>query len=478
MKKLFLCILGALLIFLPACERKNKGGEDATAPVKVEKKKLVIYNLFDPEDVFRGQIQAFESDFKGVDIEYKKFHNVEEYQKLILNELAEGRGPDIFAIRNDWLPNYQQKLTPAPISLYVPEKFSETFLAVASDDLIAPDEEEVDRIWGVPLYIDTLAIYYNKQLFRDNLPSTNKPGTTWTDIKEQVFGLTKANNSLERFAVSGMAMGYAANIGHFADILALLLIQEEAELFDDAQKKAVFAKSQGVNPGTGKAFFPAVEALKLHTSFALPSSRHTSWNLPITGLYPEQKEVGAFARGKVAMVFGFSSLYDEIKIAIDGFAKSNEKSIQMTDVGVAPAPQFAGSSDAGKQDALAKYYPFVVSRTTEHPDIAWALLEFLSHPDSLQVYHEKTNKPTSRLDMIEEQSQEEIFGVFARQASYAKSLQTLDPEAFYGIFATINDDIVKNRISVDQGVQKAEKQMTCILRKRITPEFDEDCFAL
>ena len=182
MKKFLICVLGLTLIFLPGCKKKDPDQIEDDTPVRVEKKKLIFYNLFDPEDALRGQIQAFESNNKDVDVIYKKFHNVDEYEAVILNELAEGRGPDIFAIRNDWLPKYQRKLIPAPAEIYVPQKFTDTFFGVATDDLVAVDDEGIEQVWGVPLYIDTLALYYNKQLFRDNLPSTNKPGETWTDI--------------------------------------------------------------------------------------------------------------------------------------------------------------------------------------------------------------------------------------------------------------------------------------------------------
>ena len=104
-----------LLLVLSGCSKKN---QDAGAvPIEAEKtakKQIVFYNLFDPEDAVRGQIQAFQSAHKDISIIYKKFQDVEEYEQAVINELAEGRGPDIFAIRNDWLPNYQRKLAPAP----------------------------------------------------------------------------------------------------------------------------------------------------------------------------------------------------------------------------------------------------------------------------------------------------------------------------------------------------------------------------
>ncbi|MBI5414047.1 extracellular solute-binding protein [Candidatus Peregrinibacteria bacterium] len=479
MKRILPILLLILILAFSGCtKREDPGAPDPKAgTTQTEKKTLVFYNLFDPEDAFRGQIQAYESEHRDIDITYKKFQNVEEYENLVLNELAEGRGPDIFAIRNDSVQSYLKKILPSPKDTFIPETFAETFLGVANDDLVLPDADGFDQVWGVSLFIDTLAIYYNKELFRDNLPSTNKPAETWKDLEEQAFALSKADTSIERFSLSGIALGQAVNISHFPDILSLLLLEEGAELFEPLGAKAQFSRAQGVSPGTGNPFFPVKEAVKLYTSFALPSSQHASWNLNITSLYPEQKEIGVFARGKTAMIFGFSNMYNEIKIAIDGLARANEQTIQMENVGVAPSPQFSTSTENGKNDAFAKYYPFVVSRTSENSEVAWDFLKFLSTRESLVEYHKKTNKPTSRQDMIEEQSTEKFWGTFARQAPYAKSLLTRQPKAFFEIFGKVVDEIVKNKTSVDAGIQTAEKQMNCILKKMEKPESEENCFA-
>ncbi len=480
MKK-FISFLLLLTLILPSgCKRRDTDPVDpGSGPdSKTEKTVIVVYNLFDNEDAFRGQIQAYESEHSNVDIVYKKFHDPAEYRLLLLNELAEGRGPDIFAIRNDWLPSFQKKLTPAPATIFVPETYYETFFGVATDDLVSPDEDGFEQVWGVPLFIDTLAIYYNKQLFRDNLPSTNKPGGTWQEIAEQAFALTKTDNSVERFSLSGIALGHAVNISYFEDIFSLLLIQLNATLFDEGENRTVFGQSQGVSEGDGRPYFPVKEALKLYTSYANPTSQNSSWNLKITGFYPDMKEVGVFARGKTAMIFGFSTTYGDIQVAIESLSKSGEKTILLEDIGTAPAPQFSGTEEEGRHDAFAKYYPFVVSRNSANGDAAWEFLQYLSSADSLQVYHEKTKKPSSRQDMIEEQSTEKIYGVFAMQAPYSKSLRTIDPYSFFLIFGSLIDDIVKSKISVDEAVLKADREMKCILEKRNDPTIDEDCFSL
>ncbi len=480
MKVIKKTIVFALLISISfgfsGCRKKNQGNTSTgTTTNSVEKKEIVIWNLFDNSDSLRGQIQSFESSHPGVDITYKKFVNIEEYWSTILNELAEGEGPDIFAVNNNWLRKHYKKFYPLPLEGIEipmnPEIFRQTFFNVAGEDLIIENQ-----VMGIPLSIDTLALYYNKELFGDSIINSDEPARTWEELKEQVITLTKRDNSPERFGVSAISMGRADNILRANDILYLLMVQHETKFYDDSGLKTIFANKQGIAEGTGKAYYPGVEALDFYTSFGLPSYRNYTWNEFITGRAPDEKEINPFVRGKTAMIFGYSFLYDQLKGAIQGQIKTGGKPIALEDIGIAPAPQLYKYEETGKQDAYANYFPLVVSRNTAHPTEAWNLLLYLSSAESLQTYHEKTNKPTSRKDMGDAQSIQPLWGVFARQASYAKNLQLFDNENFNEYFAEAIQSVVKGKKTPTEALQLTQKRANCILDKtKSNANQDVDC---
>lgn len=481
-KKIISSFLVLSLAFsLSACRSKNEPDPSDTPAVETpssQKKEIVIWNLFDNSDSLQGQIQAFESSHPGVDITYKKFVNLEEYWNTIVNELAEGEGPDIFAINNNAILKHSKKFYPMPLEGMEipmnPEIFRQTFFNAAADDLII-----ADNIMGIPLSIDTLALFYNKQLFVDNISDSDEPARTWDEIKEQVYTLTKADRSPERFGVSGIAMGRSDNIFRFADILYLLFLQYETEMYDDQGQKATFANQQGVAEGTGKPYLPGESSLELYTSFGIPSYKNYSWNDSITGRSPEYKEINPFVRGKVGMIFGYPFVYEQIQEAIQGQVKTGGTHIALNDVGISPVPQLYDYEETGKQDAYANYFPFVVSRNTQNPVEAWNLLLYLSSPDSLQTYHEKTHKPTSRKDMVEAQSTEPLWGVFARQASYAKTLHIFDLEKFDQYLGEAIEVVVNNKKTVKDALQIAQKRVNCLLDKeKADANQDVDCDAV
>jgi len=419
-------------------------------------RELDLYVIFDNTDAFQEQVQAFQSNNPGVRVRTKKFVNLEEYEDLIINEIAEGEGPDVFMIHNSWMPQHFKKLYPLPLDQPIvmnAELFRQTFFQAAADDLIIDEQ-----IFGMPMAIDNLAIYYNKQHFKDLIATSDKPAALWEGIKEQVTSLTKRNNSPERFALAGIALGRSDNISSAVDILYALMIQYGTKFYDDKEERAIFANDQGGDK-------PGVEAFKLFTSFALPSYRQYSWNENITGFAPEEKEVNPFIRGKVSMIIGYPYLYQAIQQGIQNAQKSGTRHIDLDDIGVAAFPQLISGQEATKRDTYASYFPLVVARTTDMPAEAWSLIQFLTSADALQTYHKKTNRPTSRKDMVSEQQTQPLFGVFAFQAPFAKSLKIYDDSAYRKVFTDAIAEVVRNVSSPTDALTEAQRKITCIVQK-------------
>ena len=211
---------------LSGCFSRQQGTVEQVQDERVE---LVYYKLFDEEDVINPLIQQYQSEHPNVTITYRKFEDPLEYENLIINELAEGEGPDIFSMPNHWFLRNTKKIEPLPTDMATPEQFEATFVSVASNDLVLRDPRDGrTRIFGIPLTVDTLALYYNRAQFEDRLPSRGRPATTWAELQEDVFQLTKTDNSFERFELSGIAMGRSDNIGRWMDILFMLMLQYAA----------------------------------------------------------------------------------------------------------------------------------------------------------------------------------------------------------------------------------------------------------
>ena len=446
MKKLIAVLLAtSVIVSLTGC------GKKAPPPPKQQQQpiELTYYRLFDGEDIFAPLISEYQKEHKNVTIRYRKFTDPEQYLDLIVNELAEGEGPDMFSMEKNWFVKHRKKLSPVPETLITAQNFQDTFVKVAADDLILPDETGTNRVYGLPLFVDTLALYYNTEHFEDAVPSRGKPASTWGELQDDVFKLTKADNSFERFERAGIAMGRSDNILRAMDILYLLFIQYGVQFYDTGYTEAIFTK--GANP-------PAIDALAFFTGFALPSSKFYNWNAYLAGTDSDEKEITTFARGKVSMIIGYSYLYDQILNSIKDLDSKGRKAIDPKVVKIAPIPQLEDpETSVDKRDTYASYFAETVSRTSKHPDEAWKFLSFLVNKENLQHYHEATHRPASRRDMIDAERDDAIYGVFADQTGFAESLVSANPQAYDKIFQQAIQDVLDTKAPKD-ALQEAETQ--------------------
>ena len=418
-------------VFLTGC--RTKGEEDTTSYEGIE---LTYYKVFDDSDVIEPMIQAYTATHPGLKINYKKFSNFKEYYDLVLNEMAEGEGPDIFSMQNTWFISNYKKLEPMPVEAGgTPDRFESTFVDVAYQDLVRTNADGYEKIYGLPMTVDTLALYYNKDHFEDRIPTRGKPADTWEGIKEDTALLTKEDTSFDRFEVSGIAMGRADNITRAVDILYLMFLQYGVEFYNENVSEAIFAGQQG-----GVSNYPAMAALEFYASFSDEDQKHYSWNEFTVEDDSEDKEIEAFARGDVSMIIGYSYTYDLILNQIDVLDSIGEGTIDDDAIRIAPIPQLYDPETSNeKRVTYASYFAEAVSRNSEHPEIAWDFLVYMTSKDNLEYYFEKLHKPTSRRDMIEDQKQDPIYGVFASQIGYAEGFPIIDYYVYKDIFAEIID---------------------------------------
>src|SRR3989338_6433148 len=220
-----LVIVTIILVTIIFLSRGFGGGGEQKADIQ-------FWGVFDDSNSFRQSISEYQLKNPQTRISYRQF-SFEDYEKALINAFASGQGPDIFMVQNTWLPKYFDKISPLPqqISdrkelLLTLKSFREQFVDVAEKDLVTGGE-----IYGLPLYVDTLALYYNKDIF--NSLGITRPPQTWGEFNEVVekVAVVDANNNVSR---AGAAIGTARNINRSTDILSLLMLPSGVPMIDDA----------------------------------------------------------------------------------------------------------------------------------------------------------------------------------------------------------------------------------------------------
>ncbi len=427
-KIIIFAAIGLVIVIVAAVIIINPFRPATPTPVSLE-----FWSVFDDSDVYQPLVAKYKELHPTVTVNYYK-KNIDSYEKELIDALAAGRGPDIFSIHNTWLPKHKDKLAPAPDSLISPVRFNEVFVDVAGQDFI--DE---GKVYALPLSVDSLALFYNKDLF--NSAGLTSAPKTWADFNSAVEKLVKRdakNNILQ----AGAAIGTAKNINRSTDILMALMLQSGAKMVNDDKSEASFNQNL---TSAGANFNPGQQALIFYTNFANPLLRVYTWNSS------QHYSMDAFVEGQAAMMLNYAYNVPLIR------ARSPH-----LDFGVAALPQISQNS---RKVSFANYWGQAVSQSSTNQGEAWRFIAWLSSQENSREYLSATKKPAARRDLIDEQKTDADLGVFAEQSLYAKSWWEVDNLAIEGIFAEMIESMVAGRSTMNDALERANIQVTELMRR-------------
>ena len=395
---------------------------------RLEKAELVMWGIWDESQSIDQYVSDFRKKYSNIKIEYRKF-TPQEYETELVNALAENRGPDIFTMQNTWYSKHKNKLATMPEDVMSLKDYKDRFVDVVYDDFVVDD-----KIYGIPFYTDTLALFYNKDAFND--ASISKPPSTWKEVQEIVPKLTKIDN-FGNIQQSGIALGTGTNINRSPDILSVLMLQTGAQMTDpNDYRKITFTQSKKVS---GQNINPAELSLEYYTDFANPKKTVYTWNSTLNN------SIDAFYEREVAMMLGYSYQVQAIK------AKAPRLNFA-----IAPLPQV--SLDSGLAN-YANYWGYGVSTQSKHPKEAYTFLKFMTEKEQSQKYFLETKRPTPRRDLVDMQSQDLDYGIFAKQILQAKTWRQPDNNTVDKIFIDAINNVNSGLLSYSKAMSQAQTQI-------------------
>lgn len=396
---------------------------------------LEIWGVYDEFGAFRDIIDDYQDRNKHISITYKKKPFL-EYEKELINAFAENKGPDIWFIHNTWLPKHKDKIRTLSSELLPFNIFREQFVDVVEKDLT--DE---NKIYALPHSVDTLALFYNKDLL--NSAGISSPPETWEELIDALDKLVE-RDQWGRIERAGAALGTAKNIHRSTDILALLMLQNGTEMVSQDKKLATFNRPIYLEK---EAYFPGREALRFYTDFSNPSKRTYTWDRQI------HYSIDAFVEGKVAMIFDYAYNIPLIK-----------ERAPYLNFGIALMPQI----ETREFDVnYANYWAFTVSKDTDAhtSNEAWKFILYLTDKENVKKYLEKAKRPTARRDLVDWQKDDLDLGVFAKQSLTARSWYQIDSDAIETVLAEAIESVVLGASTVNNAIAKANDQVTLLMEK-------------
>lgn len=403
---------------------------------------LKIWGTFDNESFYRDAIAGYKKLHPNATIDYREI-DYGNYEQTLINAFAANSGPDIWLMHNTWLPKHADLIAPLPATAkdqsgneFGLKQFQDQFVGVAKQDFVLNNQ-----IYALPLYIDTLALYYNKDLL--NTAGIAQPPRTWDDFNDAVAKLTMRDDK-GNITQSAAAIGTARNINRSTDILTLLMLQSGVRMTKDDGSQATFSRSIGKD-ADGKEVNYGDVALQYYTDFAnqAQANRYT-WN------DRQDYSMDAFINGKTAMMFNYAHQ----------LAMIHERAPRLN-FGVASMPQPTGASV--KVD-FANYWAPTVSKQSKNIDKAWDFLIYLSSAEGSLAYMRASDRPSARLDLIEQTKNVPDLSIFATQALTARSWLQVDNAAIETIFADLIDGVNINSEPIHNALISAENKVSALMR--------------
>lgn len=450
MNKKFLFIgAGALVLFLViVLIAMSCSGSSKTKSTGVNT--LTVWG-FDEPSAYSEVITDFQTANPTYKVIYVK-KDPADYATASLSEIAAGKGPDVWAIPNNWVPQYQDKLVAMPSTMLADKKTKQSSAEVYKSlfpNVVTQDNIIGDSIYGMPLNIDTLVLFYNRTILNKTLNDYFNAGNkdvngsisqifsqgpeNWDQFTTLTKLITKKNGN--NITQSAVALGTNTNVNQASDTLTLMMLQDGAKMVSDDLSTAQFHTKQNVFGGTD---FPGSQALNFYAAFANPGTDLYTWNNSMSD------SLHAFANGQTAMMIDYTSTATDI-------TRINSN----IDISYFSIPQV---KETKYPVNFATYTTYTVTKASKDSNVAWQFINTLTNSNRTTSYAGKF-KTQAAQSLATSTTSKEGKRIFTAQDWYnPDAVKT--KQIFGSAIQQVNDG--KN---VQTAIEYAGSQVTALLAK-------------
>lgn len=406
---IILCV--CLLLIMAACSSSNQSSADGRVTLEVA---LWDQNI---SEVVDKSIDLFEKEHPNVKVNVTYIPFGEYWAKLRTSAMG-GSGPDIFWMNGPNFYQYASKGLIKDLQPFIEKDQLDT--SVYTPALVELYTYE-DDLYGMPYFLDSVGLFYNKKLFDEAGVPYPDETWTWADIEEAGMKLTDKNKKV---------FGYIARFDNQQGYYNLI---HQAGGFIINEKKT---KSGFSTPESKDAL---LFTKKLMDKGISPSAKTQI----------ETKADQIFGSGKAAMVPAISVIAPTYKEMLGD------------DLGVAPLPK-------GKQKATIVHgLSWAMNGKTKHEELAWELMKKLSGEKagkfmgesgfSIPAYQEAETIWIESIPSLDLQvfTDSLAFGVPYPVSENTQKWQDTEVKEFKNYFL--------GKTSIDEAAEKVQKEMDKIL---------------
>lgn len=437
-----------IIVVIILATRSGSSSGSGTQSTDLGPGKLTMWTPIDDPSVYEPYMEALNETDLTLTVVKK---DPSTYEEELVDAIASGGGPDIYLIKNDWVPKHYKKISALAST---ETRYSSTVAEYKKMYPVAVANEMVGQkgdIFGYPLSSDPLVLYINKEIIRDVKKElseaengideatdevlSNRP-QNWDDFKQIVRLTTRKKGST--ITQAGTALGTTGNIEKSEDILYLMMLQNGTKFVSSDGKSATFNLQQTTQKGSD--VYPGTNALDLYTSFANPASDVYTWNESM----PDA--VDFFANGNMTMLIGYASNQDYI-----------EQMNPNLEFDVVALPQVRQTlSPIG----FMQYWAMTVNKNSQNVDLAWNLINYLTDSNQRSRYLSASKRNAIFVEDLEStDATKKIDG----QVYKAKTVYKPDAAKYNKIMLKAIRDVTNSGQSTQSSLDDAARDITSLL---------------
>ncbi len=388
---------------------------------------LVVWGSF-PFNSYNQVVMDLRSTHKD-EFSLTYFDKGSDLETALIEALASGQGPDVIIAPHELILKQRNKFALLPFASIPLRSYQDTFIDEAN--LFVQNE----GFLAVPLVIDPLLLYYNKDLY--NNANILKAPTNWEEFIKIQPTLTKVGQN-NRISESAFALGTFTNNNNAKDILSLLILQAGGSPITliDGQLSATLDNSFGFT------LKPAEAALAFFLQFADSAKSTYCWNRSL----PEASD--SFLAESLSNYFGFASEAPYLR------EKNPHLSVNLNLV-----PQMIDKNKI----TFGRLYGVAVLKTSTKASAAWSMVFALTGEEFSKKSADTLNfAPVRRALLIPDPAQPDQKVIFD-SAIISRGWFDLAPAETKTIFQTMNNNVATGRLNVSTAVEGANKELAKLI---------------
>jgi ABC-type glycerol-3-phosphate transport system substrate-binding protein len=384
------------------------------------------------ESSFNSYVARLKRDFrKEFNVRYSKISPA-QFDKVLIESLASGRGPDVIILSHDLIMRYEDKIFPIPYATLSQRAFKDRF--IEEGELYLTSRGTL----ALPFIIDPMVMYWNRNLFANASLAT--PPLLWEEVQAIAPRLVKRDGS-GNIIQSAVALGEYSNVTHAKELLSLLMLQAGTHITERTSEGVVTRIAAGLNYSTP----PAQAAVSFYTQFSNPVHPSYSWNRSLS------LSRDAFAAEDLAIYFGFASELPEIR-------RKNPN----LNFDVAYMPQ---AKDARKKITYGNMYGFAIMNISPVKAAAYTVISELTSPQAMAIWSATSGLPPVRRELLARPPSDDVGPIFYNSALW--SAAWLDPARGETsiLFKNLIESVSSGRSRVHEAVSRMDQELRILLPK-------------